>query len=143
MSVTRRLILLVAGLVLVLPAGALAAGAQDLQLARASALWSSQHVRSYSYRVTVGCFCAPAYRRPTTVTVRGGKSHVSKYVIKQLRTIPAMFRLIRQTLADPNAGAVTVSYDKHRGFPRSVRLDPIRNAIDDEVSWTIDRFRAG
>ncbi len=138
----RKLIPTIAVLMLVLPAGAIAAGTQDLQLQRASALWSSQHLRSYSYRITVGCFCAPPYRRPTAVTVRGGKPHVSKYVIKQLRTIPDMFRLIRKTLADPNAGAVTVTYDKRRGFPRSVRLDPIKNAVDDEVSWTIDRFHA-
>jgi hypothetical protein len=124
------------------PAGVMAVGA-DARLRRASALWSAQHLRNYSFRITVTCFCSAETRRPHVITVRGGKSRGSKYVIKQLQTFSGMFALIRHGLADPLAGPTTVTYDQRRGFPRSVALDPIRNGIDDEVSWTVDRFRAG
>jgi hypothetical protein len=56
-------------------------------------------------------------------------------------TIPETFAAIRHVLLDPQAGAVSVRYDAHRGFPRTVSLDPIKHAVDDEIGWTVDRFQ--
>jgi hypothetical protein len=123
------------------PVDAMAATAQA-RLRRATALWAAQHLHNYSMRVTVGCFCPPAARRPTTITVRGGRPHGSKYFANEVQTIPEMFQLIRRALADPSAGPTTVTYDTHRGFPRTVAIDPLKNAVDDELRWTVDRFRA-
>jgi hypothetical protein len=123
------------------PVDAMGATAQA-RLRRATALWAAQHLHNYSMRVTVSCFCSPEPRRPTTITVRGGRPHGSKYFANELQTIPEMFRLIRRALADPDAGPTTVTFDPHRGFPRTVAIDPLKNAVDDELSWTVDRFRA-
>jgi hypothetical protein len=51
------------------------------------------------------------------------------------------FAQIREALDDPKAGKVAVRYDAHRGFPRRASIDRIKNAIDDEIAWTVDRFR--
>lgn len=135
-----RTVLVVAAFLFV-PAGALAA-TDGAALDRASARWSAQHLRNYSFRLTVSCFCPTEVRRPTVITVRDGVPHGYKYFKGQLRTIPEMFRLIRHTLGSTGAGKATITYDARRGFPRKVALDPIKLAIDDELYWTVDRFRA-
>jgi hypothetical protein len=59
----------------------------------------------------------------------------------QFDTVPEMFAAIKRALDDPKAGAVKVRYDSRRGFPDTASIDQIKNAIDDEIGWTADRFR--
>lgn len=135
-------ILIAASVAIATPA--LAAGT-DKSAARAAlahnrALWSSQHVRDYRFRLRVTCFCA-GVGKPVTVTVRNGKPVGAKGAAAGLATVPAMFKEIASALADPKSGDVTVRYDTHRGFPRSASVDRIKRAADDEIGWTMDRFR--
>jgi hypothetical protein len=51
-----------------------------------------------------------------------------------------MFAAIGRALDDPKAGTVTVRYNARRGFPAHASIDRIKNAIDDEIGWTADRF---
>jgi len=39
-----------------------------------------------------------------------------------------------------NAPSRVTGYDTRRGYPTVVSIDRIKNAIDDELSWTLDRF---
>ena len=106
---------------------------QQVQLARARALWGAQRLLSYRFRLRITCDCPPASDRPLEVTVRNGRPQNAPYFPGQLQTFPQMFRLIGQILADPNSEGATVRYDPHRGFPRAARIDAI--------SWTVDRFQ--
>jgi hypothetical protein len=110
------------------------------ELSRNRAIWSAQHLRDYRFRLTVRCFC-PSAGHPVTVTVRQGRAQGATGFQTQLDTVPKMFRQIERALGDPKAGKVSVRYDPRRGFPRSASIDRIKNAIDDEISWTADRFR--
>jgi hypothetical protein len=103
------------------------------------ALWAHQNMRDYRFRLLVRCFC-PAPGKRITVTVRRGRP-VGPRPFTGVGTIPEMFAAIRHVLLDPQAGAVSVRYDAHRGFPRTVSLDPIKHAVDDEIGWTVDRFQ--
>jgi hypothetical protein len=76
-----------------------------------------------------------------TVTVRKGRPHGATGFQKQLDTVPKMFGHIERALGDPKAGDVSIRYDARRGFPRSASIDAIKNAVDDEIGWTVDRFR--
>jgi hypothetical protein len=87
----------------------------------------------------VRCFC-PSAGHAVTVTVRDGRPHGATGYAKQLDTVPEMFRAIRTALDDPHAGDVSARYDSKRGFPRRASIDRIKNAIDDEIGWTADRF---
>jgi hypothetical protein len=102
--------------------------------------WGRQHLRDYRFRMRVRCFC-PSAGHAVLVTVRDGRPHGVTGFPKRLDTIPEMFRAIRGALDDSRADDVTVRYDVRRGFPRSASIDRIKNAIDDEVGWTADRFR--
>ena len=124
------------------PAPARSAGMSDsAKLSRARALWAKQHVRDYSFRLQVSCFCTPAARKAVIVTVRDGRPRPASASHSEIDTFPKMFARISDTLAKPKSGGVTVRYDARRGFPRSASLDPIKLAVDDEYSWTVDRFR--
>jgi hypothetical protein len=120
--------------VVALAAGAAAATASRPQtlLARNRALWSSQHLDSYRFRLRISCDCAAA-RHPQLITVRHGRPYGARYFAGQLQTFPQMLRLIRAVLADPRAGGAVVSYDARRGFPRTARID--------SLDWVVDRFQ--
>ena len=115
--------------------------AQRRELERNRARWARQHLRDYRFRLRVTCFC-PFRGRAVTVVVRHGRPHGAGDSQKQLDTVPEMFAQIRRALDDPKAGEVAVRYDRHRGFPRNVSIDRIKNAIDDEIAWTVDHFTA-
>ena len=93
-------------------------------------------LRDYRFRLRVYCF-----GRAVTITVRNGRPHGATGFQKQFDTVPELFGQIRRALDDPKAGHVDVRYDARRGFPRHASIDRIKNAIDDEISWTVDRFR--
>jgi hypothetical protein len=139
----RRLILpLLALAVCAAPAVAVSgdAAAQRRDLVHNRARWAHQNLRDYRFRLRVSCFCASSQRAAITVTVRRGRP-VGATPFTGVRTIPEMFATIRRVLLDPHAGAVFLRYDARRGFPRTVSLDPIKNAVDDEIGWTMDRFQ--
>ena len=115
-------------------------GEQRRELERNRTLWSDQHLRDYRFRLRVRCFC-PSGNHAVTVTVRDGRPTGASGFQRRLDTVPEMFAAIRRALDNSNAGAVTVRYDRRRGFPRSASIDRIENAIDDEYGWTADRFR--
>jgi hypothetical protein len=122
------------------PAAATVQGDERAQLERNVARWEDQHVRDYRFRLRVQCFC-PSARHAVTVTVRDGRPAGATGFQKRLDTMPELFDAIRGALDDPKAGAVTVRYDGRRGFPRTASIDRIKYAIDDELGWTVDRFR--
>jgi hypothetical protein len=125
-----------------LATSALAAGPSDsAKLKQARALWAKQHVRDYSFRLKLSCFCPPDVRRSVIVTVHNGRPHGAPASSRHIDTFPEMFARIGETLTKPGSGGATVRYDARRGFPRSASLDPIKLAADDEYSWTADRFR--
>lgn len=57
------------------------------------------------------------------------------------KTVAQLFDAIRA--AQGKVGTLkTVEYDPTLGFPRTVSLDPILNAVDDEVSYVTNSVRA-
>jgi len=131
---------LLAAAALSAPAGADRAS-DRAKLERARTLWRAQGVRDYRFRLSVSCFC-PGRGQPMTVTVRGGRVTGAKAFARTLGTFPRMFARIDSALRSSRSGVVKVSYDPRRGFARSASIDEIKLAIDDEIGWTVDRFRA-
>lgn len=75
-----------------------------------------------------------------TVANAGGRCPILAY--QQVpRSIDQVFSMVRTQyrLADH----VSVTYDRTYGFPAQVSVDPDRNAIDDEWSFGVTRFRPG
>ncbi|MCW3017095.1 MAG: hypothetical protein JWO02_4187 [Solirubrobacterales bacterium] len=120
------------------PDPGIADGSAQRALDAARARWTAAHVSSYRVRVAHGCFCPPQYTRPRTITVRGGVPRRPPAHLKDVATVPRMFRRIQGSIDDGVAG-LAVTYGA-RGVPRSITIDVSRRIIDEEAYYTIDRF---
>jgi hypothetical protein len=133
-------VLLAAALV---PAAAAAAPPPSLmmraradELAAARATWARQHLVTYSYRVSVSCFCAPS--RPTLVTVHGGRPVRTPAGFRDVDTVAKLFALVQAHLRDDE---LSVRYDPTRGVPLVISSNPKHLVADDEVTYTVRGFR--
>ena len=125
--------------------GSLASGQRSLESARD--LWEQNKPLNYQYVVEVSCFCPEDYTRPVVVQVQNGfyfnaegsGGPVSDSYIAQFGSVEALFAIIEKAYKD-RADEVLVEYDPTYGVPLRFSLDPIKNAIDDELSVTVTDF---
>jgi hypothetical protein len=120
------------------PDPAIADGSAQRALTAARARWKAANVRSYRVRVALGCFCPEEIRKPRTITVRGGIPVRPPSHLKEVATVPRMFRLIQRSIGRGVAG-LDVTYGA-RGVPRTISIDVSRMIADEESSYSIDRF---
>ena len=120
-------------------------GQQTDPLAAAQTLWNSKKPAGDRYVMVqrVVCFCAlgnVSYRitvnGATITAVVNDRTDVplASSSWGTFKTVAQLFDAVRA--AQTKAGTLkSVEYDATLGFPRTVSLDPILNAIDDEVSY--------
>ena len=99
--------------------------------------------RSYTMQQRVACFC-PAGGDYFTVVIVGGViasatnsatgTDAPTWLVARFKTVPQLFEEIRKASATRGT-LVAVAYDSTLGYPTTVSLDPIREAIDDEVAY--------
>jgi hypothetical protein len=53
-------------------------------------------------------------------------------------TVEGLFDTIRDGL--DRAGSIEVTYDAARGYPTRIAIDWVKNAIDDEIAYTVTEF---
>lgn len=106
-------------------------------LADARARWNEAGVDDYRMVTEVQCFCPSA--GPVTVEVRDGQPTTisptgDTATLGPDLTVAAVFDAIGAAQAE---GDVDVAYDPDLGYPVQADLDPVLNAVDDEVSYRI------
>lgn len=104
---------------------------------------------SYAYTLTESCFCV--YVGPVRVTVTDGEIE-SVRALGDTQGVPQeQIDAVGQTLAELTALAgraereaddVTARYDPTHGFPTRLDIDWLRDAVDDEVTYTATDFQA-
>ncbi|HEY8469369.1 MAG TPA: DUF6174 domain-containing protein [Longimicrobiales bacterium] len=152
--VVRRLLLLAA---LAVPAGACefvfdADDSEARELERARDRWRRKGPSDYRYDFQKYCFCGGADLRPVTVHVRNGAVYDAVYAdngelvpdeyLRFYRTIDGLFEVIGNAI-NRHADDLDVDYDEQYGYPRSVEIDYDYRTADDEVYFTVRRFRPG
>ncbi len=120
------------------PDPAIVDGSAQRALTRARATWKAANVRSYRVRVALGCFCPEDIRKPRTITVRGGIPRNPPSHLKDMATVPRMFRKIQRAI-DDGVAELRVTYGA-RGVPRKIAIDVSRMIADEESYYSIDRF---
>ena len=60
--------------------------------------------------------------------------------IEEAATIERLFDLAAQNLSE--ADQVEVTYDAQFGYPSAIRVDFIKMAVDDEISYYVNSFKA-
>lgn len=123
---------------------------EQVALSRSEILWQHQNVRDYALSQRVACFCgygATTYQ----VIVRGDT--ISQVVNPltgavlpaseraRFRTVTQLFSEVREAMKVPGK-LLAVEYDPRFGLPTLVSLDPIKNAVDDEVAYYSGDFGA-
>lgn len=119
-------------------------------LTEAIQAWQASGISDYELAMRRTCGeCLPLDALAVVVTVSGGEKTVSlasngEPVTAGPRTYPdvaGLFDLIEDFVL---AGAdVDVDYDDDLGFPRSIAVDPVPDAVDDEFGYVIDDLIVG
>ena len=110
-------------------------------------LWQQQGLDSYTYTLTVGCFC-PALMGVEVVVRDGevvrldGKPYDPATTVPGFDGMPPTLDHVFDVLAQDQQSAddVTVRYDALTGVPVSIEVDHMANAIDDEISYRVENL---
>ena len=123
---------------------------RDLNAARDK--WERSGIDDYEYHLRVLCFCPPNNTFPVIIKVQNGVNLSVEYAqepkevtndfFKPLDTIDKLFGIIQNAI-DTGADSLIVEYDATYGYPKSIEIDPITNAIDEEISYFIEAFFPG
>lgn len=107
--------------------------------------WAAAGLTNYTYEVQVGCFCGISAWTPSLVTVTDGSvssavrigdsEDVPANLLSQLPTVDDLFDRIHSA-EQQDAHSIDVSYHSTMGYPTSIAIDYIENAVDDEISFT-------
>jgi Family of unknown function (DUF6174) len=129
--------------------GLLAPNARDLErkrLADQQSVWAAGHVDDYTFTISRQCFCP--FTDPIEITVvdglatqltSNGEPVAAPDAQGFPKTIDELFVIIGAQLAKD--AIVEVEWDDAFGFPTSIAVDPIINAVDDEFGYLVTDFR--
>ena len=112
-------------------------------------LWNALEIKNYDFVYQVSCFCAFTGPNPAKVSVRGGVVvKIAADSASFLGTLPpastyptidSLFMILEAAQKRTPSG-VTVEFDRTYHYPTKIAIDPIKNAIDDEIAYTIRSF---
>ncbi len=121
------------------PDPSITSGSAQRRLDTARRRWRRAGIHNYRFELSRGCFCVP--RGPVVVFVRDDRPVNAPAALREVATVRRLHRRIQRAI-DAKVPDLSVSYDR-RGIPRSIEIDNIERAIDDEVSYSVDRFWRG
>ncbi|MEW6241740.1 MAG: DUF6174 domain-containing protein [Chloroflexota bacterium] len=113
--------------------------------------WDSQAASHYRFNLSIGCFCPYHEIMPLTVEVQDGQivsmTDVNGQPVREefranfeeAATIEGLFAIVEQA-ASGGADEIKVEYDAAYGFPSSISIDYIKEAMDDEISYHVLNF---
>lgn len=113
--------------------------------------WDSQSISHYRFNLFIGCFCPYADIMPLTVEVKDGQvvslTDVNGQPIREefranfeeAATVERLFAIV-ESAASGGADEVKVEYDAAYGFPASISIDYIKEAVDDEIGYQVSNF---
>ena len=111
-------------------------------------LWEDLGIKDYQYEYLVSCFCGFNGPNPALITVRDGVVSKVEPVdggspfggsVSAWPTIDSLFAIISRADAG-NPNVLKVQYDETYHYPKKIDLDPVERAIDDEITYRVDRF---
>ncbi|MEO0602018.1 MAG: DUF6174 domain-containing protein [Myxococcota bacterium] len=112
------------------------------------ALWDSQNVTDYTFRLEYRCDCEASVAGPVDITVAGGSVTQARYVVDGsdaaaggfgVRDFDGLFDLLQTWfLLDPYVFWAT--YDPSLGHPVEATYDPSMTLVGDDVSFTVSDY---
>ncbi|WP_338737982.1 DUF6174 domain-containing protein [Candidatus Dehalogenimonas loeffleri] len=119
------------------------------ELDAARILWDSVLIEDYQFQLRVSCFCPQEIVQPVLISVidgvvtdriyaETGVSVLSDY-FNRADTVEKLFEIIQEAI-DTQADSLTVTYDKQTGYPSSIIIDQIAQAVDEEIAYFVESF---
>ena len=118
-------------------------GPEQSELNTNLAAWRSANIEDYQFRFQRLCFCV--FIDPVIVEVRHGD--IASVILADSGTvvdttqmgghflaIDGLFEVIQDAI-DQEAHSLTVEYHAQLGYPTSIDIDYLLNAVDEEVSF--------
>jgi Family of unknown function (DUF6174) len=103
--------------------------------------WSERGYSNYTFTLRMDCFCA--INGPVSVLVVADsarqvtlQSTGATIDAPWIPTVKKLFDVIDQDIAR-HAAVLRVTYEPTLGYPSLIVSDPIANAVDDEVTYTV------
>lgn len=129
----------------------IAAACHDVTAAAAArAQWDANQPAAYAFTMQRLCFCPPDITRPVVVTVRNGVVESRKYedtgaevagqFTQLFPAVEGLFAIVDDAVTR-KADTIDADYDQSRGFPVRVAIDYIKQAADDELTFTVRDFK--
>ncbi len=116
-------------------------------LSKARKKWRSMGYDSYSMTVSRVCFCPREAAGPFVVVVRGGEVMsikpidgdfpVGDWIDPYSMTVPGLFDLVETGF---DGDRMHVVFDERTGVPKTIEIDYIRLAADDEIAVHVRDF---
>ena len=103
--------------------------------------WQSKGIDDYVITVRLTCFCPPTEAVRTVVrndSIRRVTKGERRLAAHRGYSMDELFTMIRDASAE--ADRVEVAYTR-RGVPRSITIDPIETAIDEESYYSVSLSR--
>lgn len=120
----------------------------EADIARAEAAWRGAVLSEYVITVVVNCFCSGA-GRPMAFPVKDGSAEplgtMDEGELKLYsfyNTVEKLFADLRQAVAR-RPFRLAVTFHPQLGYPTSADIDPVQNAIDDELRFHVLDVRSG
>lgn len=113
-------------------------GTAAKELSAARNLWKASGIRNYRFSFSASCFCLP--RDPVKIKVRGSKVRLSDPDWFGPRTVPGLFKVVQRAIGQ-SAARLDVTYSRTKGVPRRIAIDEDRMITDEEVAYTVSKFR--
>ena len=115
-------------------------------LAEHQAQWQAKAVDDYAFTIARQCFCPS--NDPIDITVvdgviasaqKGGQPVQQADLAGLPTSIGDLFAIVAAEAV--TAASIAVEWDPVFGFPASIQIDHVANAIDDEIGYTVTNFR--
>lgn len=116
---------------------------EEQELAEARDRWAAAGLTHYEFHYRRACFCGPDATAEMIIEVENGAIVAARYAetgdavapdrFGSFDSIEGMFDVIEDAIAR-DADELNVTYDAEHGYPVSIDIDYIHNAVDDELS---------
>ncbi|HKY55371.1 MAG TPA: DUF6174 domain-containing protein [Anaerolineales bacterium] len=150
----KKLILLIAVFALALVAcasGNVSANQNQSELSQNQQKWQDANIKHYRFNVFLSCFCAFNEDMPLIIEVKDGQVVSMEYAsgkeidaanreyFARFETLDRIFEQLQKDVGG-EADEVVATYDATYGFPVDVKIDYIKEAVDDELYFTVSEF---
>jgi hypothetical protein len=120
----------------------------EMEFSTAIKKWNNSNINSYSYILTVSCYCLDT--EPNSIEVIDNKiTKVNSNLVTpeqlnndywNVKTVDELFNIIDEKLKD-DPFIFTLKFDQTYGFPIDIYFDMDEMIADEEIGYTISDFK--